>query len=106
MREMLEGISGLPPLNAATTLAPARSSLFVGLLMSSVNATQWDVSHPIIPSRNSALAGVIENVKTGRRQARNFPGFIFASRYRNPAASSIQEKPGSSMFYLFPSADI
>src|SRR5436853_567531 len=47
-------MSGLPPLNAATTLPPGTWSLFVGLFSSSVKATTWEVSRPMIPILRSA----------------------------------------------------
>src|ERR1051325_9011222 len=53
-REALEGMSGLPPLKAATTLAPETWALAAGLLSASVKATTCEVSQPMMPRRRSA----------------------------------------------------
>ena len=53
-RDQLDSMSGLPPLKAATTFAPATWSFAAGLLRISVNAVTCEVSSPMMPRRISA----------------------------------------------------
>src|SRR6516164_488244 len=64
-------MSGLPPLQAATTLPPGTYSLSAGSLSCLVKAMQWEVSQPMMPMRSSAPrpAAVVASptANTGRK---------------------------------------
>jgi hypothetical protein len=69
---ILDSMSGLPPLKAATTLAPGTWSLAAGLLRISVKAVAWDVSRPMRPIFRSAAwtREVMANTKVAGTKAR------------------------------------
>src|ERR1041384_6773314 len=72
-RVRLDSMSGLPPGNAPTTVAPVTWFGVFGSLSTAVNAGTCEVSSPIIPMRNASVALAMRvRPRTSRSFARNF----------------------------------
>src|SRR5207253_4211311 len=93
-------MSLLPPLKAAITLAPATCPLACGLLRSSVNSGTWEVSQPMMPTRNSEAIAAEQPNTAGSRNCASFMKQVLTQRRKDLKAQRrkrnlISEKTGA-----------
>src|SRR5438034_1396264 len=76
-------MSLLPPLKAATTLAPATCPLACGLFRSSVNSGTWEVSQPMMPTRNSEAIAAEQPNTAGTSNFASFTKKVLTQRRKD-----------------------